>query len=168
MNGFNWQLWVSYTLHLAATVLWLGGLTFACLALHPTWRRSQPNLATLNTASVWYRRFLPVAGICSSGLLVSGLLQMAASPHYHGLLQIIGQWGWAMLVKHILYALFSALTLYSMVFWQPAWQRACLRANQTQAFTPAWQLLQQQIICDWLGLGFSIFILACSAIARVA
>ena len=96
-------LTVAYALHLTATVLWIGGLTYlaffaASLLTHLPPAERQAAWA----ASV--RRFLPLAWLCLAVFVATGLTQMSANPNYQGLFVIHNPWAAAILAKHLVIA----------------------------------------------------------------
>jgi uncharacterized membrane protein len=118
-------LTAAYTLHMAATTVWIGGLFFLVFllpsALHhvdPTVRRT-----VLRTA---VRRFLPLAWLCLAVFAGTGLTQMSASPEYEGLLAIGNPWSLAILVKHVLVAAMAGVLAWQTWGLLPALERAAL------------------------------------------
>lgn len=98
MNG--WVLSMAYALHMAATVVWVGGLVYQALFLPAATRSLEPLPRARMHASL-ARRFQPMAWLCLAVLIFTGLTQMAAHPSYTGFLEIGGRWGQAIILKHL-------------------------------------------------------------------
>ena len=151
----EWRV-VVLSLHLLATVVWLGGLSVLVLLVVPALNRavsSNPLLYTL-LASL-RRRFAPVGNLALLVLIVTGLFQMTDNPAYGGLLRFDNTWSVVLLVKHILIALLAVLGLAIQSLIAPRLERVTLLLRrQPDADSPAiarsdepaamWQRLHRQ------------------------
>ncbi len=102
---------ISYSLHLVATVIWLGALfVMALLALTALRQQTISGSGWLTLQ----RRLLPWIQASLVVLLVTGFYQMTVDPEYGGFLVVDGLWAWALLLKHIAFGGLVVTTLY----WQ--------------------------------------------------
>lgn len=123
MSG--WVLSAAYGLHMAATVAWVGGLTFQSLLL-PSLTRSLEPLARARFYEALARRFQPIAWLSLAILVFTGLSQMAAHPSYAGFLEINGRWAQAILIKHLTFGVMVAVAGYQTWSVQPRLARMML------------------------------------------
>ena len=89
--------------HIAATVIWIGGLLLITLLVLPELNRALAEQPTLYRLLRRLRkRFTIVGNLALAVLVVTGLLQMSADPNYKGMLQFNNRWSQVLLLKHIL------------------------------------------------------------------
>ncbi|MGH2619083.1 MAG: DUF4149 domain-containing protein [Anaerolineales bacterium] len=158
----SWTLTLAFWLHMAATVVWIGGLFFQALVLPPTLRRVAERGQVLEALR---RRFQPLAWLSLAVLIGTGLTQMAANPNYTGLLSIENSWSRAILAKHLGVAFMVGVGAYQTWFVQPELARmAILEARTPQA--DHGPLLRRQERLSRLNLALGIAVLAFTAIAR--
>jgi putative copper export protein len=154
---------LAYWLHMAATVVWIGGLTFQTIILAPTLEGSPDLLERLR------RRFDPLAWLSLAVLVGTGLIQMSASPNYTGLLSIRNGWSAAILAKHLVIGLMLALASIQTWWIQPRLARLVLIAARTpQEPAEVHALRRRQFRLLRLQTVLSIFVLALTAAARSA
>ena len=122
-----WILVISYYIHLLTTVIWLGGLTLMAIA---AWPALQKGTIAANQWLDLQRRFTPWINLSLALLLVTGFVQMTASPHYEGFLEINSLWSWAILLKHVAFVGMVAITAHVQVKILPAATRLELLAQQ--------------------------------------
>ncbi|HMK07402.1 MAG TPA: CopD family protein [Anaerolineales bacterium] len=101
----------AYTLHLAATVVWVGGLVFLSF-FSIRMLSALPEASRLDAWESSVRRFRPLAWLCVAVFIVTGLMQMSANAHYAGLLVVHDSWSRAILVKHLIFGGMAALLAY--------------------------------------------------------
>lgn len=89
---------LSFWLHMAATIVWIGGLFFQAVILGPALEASDDRFDVLFRIDA---RFRPLAWLSLAVLVVTGLVQMVVNPNYGGLLSIANTWSSAILVKHL-------------------------------------------------------------------
>lgn len=118
-------LTTAYALHLAATAVWIGGLTFLSLFL-PGQLAHLPQAERQRITVSTVRRFLPVAWLCLAVFVGTGLAQMAASPKYEGLLAVGNPWAVAILSKHFIIGGMVALLAYQTWTLHPRLERHAL------------------------------------------
>jgi len=164
-----WVLTAAFWVHMAATVAWIGGLLFQAVVLNPV-------LANSSHVELWEdvlrgmrRRFEPIAWLSLSALVVTGLIQMEASPQYQGFLAITNRWAQAILLKHITIALMVTAAAYQTWFLQPRLERELLlRAKRSGASAPHPETVQGQMRMTRVNLALGLIVLALTAIARTA
>lgn len=159
-----WALVFSYWVHMVATVIWLGGLALMALVAWPAFRKQ-----TL-AANQWLalqRRFIPWINLSLALLLITGFLQMEASPHYEGFLQFNNLWSQAILVKHIAFLGMVAITVHVQARVYPAMERTALLAAKKSSLAEAEQekLAQQEMRLLRLNLACAGLVLFFTALA---
>src|SRR3990172_1537954 len=97
-----WALALIYWLHFLATVAWIGSLVATSLLILPAAKRALKPVDQLAMIEVVQKRLEPVAWFSMGLLLVTGLFQLSANPHYDGFLSTSNQWSLAILTKHSL------------------------------------------------------------------
>lgn len=167
MNG--WVLSMAYALHMAATVVWVGGLVFQALFL-PAATRSLEPLPRTRMHAFTARRFQPVAWLCLAVLIFTGLTQMAAHPSYTGILEISGRWGQAILSKHLA---FGAMVVVAAIQTWGLTPRVTRLLLYQAAGTPASsdemaRALQNLERLTRLNAALALVVLVLTAIARTA
>jgi len=154
---------LAYWLHMAATVVWIGGLTFQAIVLAPMLQTSPDLFERIR------RRFEPLAWLSLAVLIATGLTQMSANPNYTGLLSISNRWSSAILAKHLVIGLM--LTLASLQTWwlQPRLARLLLVAARSGG-EPAEAAALRRRQLRWLQFQafLSIIVLGLTAVARSA
>ena len=158
----SWALTLAFWLHMAASVVWIGGLFFQALVLPPALRKLPERGQILEALR---RRFQPLAWLSLAVLIGTGLTQMAANPNYTGVLSFENAWSRAILAKHLALGLMVAVAVYQTWVIQPALVRmAILEAHTPQASHGP--LLRRQDRVARLNLALGIAVLAFTAIAR--
>jgi len=149
------RLAIFYTLHLVATIVWLGGLLTLVLL---TWPGAIGNTAEgMAFVEAAEKRLRPFAGGSMFVLLVSGFVQMGSDPNYLGLFQFGNVWSLAMLAKHIIFSLMlvvSGITQYGII---PDLDRARLASHDNNIHLLRGRL--QQLTRVNLGLGLVVLVL---------
>ena len=162
----HWVLAVNYFFHLAATVLWIGGLAIMALVVWPSSRRvlgSDPRLADLLIAL--RRRFQPLANLSLAVLVVTGMIQMTADPHYDGLLVFANDWSRAILLKHLV--VIGMVIVGAALQWgvAPAQERLALRRALDPDTPDADRLARRERLLSALNLLLGLLALAFTALA---
>ena len=119
-------LTLSFWIHMAATVVWIGGLFFQAAILPAA---SAKILSTSQQAALMEsirRRFNPLAGLSLALLIVTGLIQMAANENYNGLLATNNPWGLSIFAKHVAIGLMVLLGIVQTWWLQPNLTRSVL------------------------------------------
>lgn len=154
---------LAYWLHMAATVLWIGGLVFQSLILAPA---LDPDSDLPERVR---RRFEPLAWLCLAVLVGTGLMQMTANPNYTGLLAVDNRWSAAILVKHIFIGAMVVVAAYQTWGVQPALARirwALSHSAGDQAALRSLQRRRRSLL--HLQTAVSMLVLALTAVARSA
>lgn len=159
-----WALTLAFWLHMAATVVWIGGLFYQAVILEPSISHL---LAPEQLAAVLRslrRRFQPLAWLSLAVLFATGLAQMAGNANYEGLLVIENRWAAAMLAKHITIFLMMGVAGYQTWFLHPELERAALR----KAAGEIGSLTGRQVRSQRVNIALSLIVLALTAVARTA
>jgi uncharacterized membrane protein len=138
---------ISLFFHLIATVVWIGGLVIITLLVWPEMRRaleSSPALLALLTRL--RRRFVPWSNFSLVALIVTGLVQMTADPHYDGFLKIDNDWTRAILLKHLVIAGMVVCGAVLQFFVTPALERASLLLERGKGDLAQWERLRRREI----------------------
>lgn len=136
---------LSLFLHLLATVVWLGGLFLLTLLVWPeTRRRLAGHPQRYRLLDGLRRRFQPLSWLSMLVLLVTGLFQMTADPHYEGMLQFNNPWSRAILLKHV--AMAGMVICGVLLQWRvaPALRRAGWLLEQGRSDAAEWRRLRRQ------------------------
>lgn len=131
----TWVLALNYSLHLLATVVWLGGLTTLTLVAWPAFSRVlQGNAESKDWLfEALERRLRPLANISLAVLVATGLIQMGGNPNYGGFLHITDIWSLSLLLKHITVGGMIFLSVVTRWAVCPALNRAALLAQRNAA-----------------------------------
>lgn len=135
----------SLFLHLLATVVWLGGLFLLTLLVWPeTRRRLADHPQRYRLLDGLRQRFQPLSWLSMLVLLVTGLFQMTADPHYEGMLQFNNPWSRAILLKHV--AMAGMVICGVLLQWRvaPALRRAGWLLDQGRSDAAEWRRLRRQ------------------------
>lgn len=135
----------SLFLHLLATVVWLGGLFLLTLLVWPeTRRRLADHPQRYRLLDGLRQRFQPLSWLSMLVLLVTGLFQMTADPHYEGMLQFNNPWSRAILLKHV--AMAGMVICGVLLQWRvaPTLRRAGWLLDQGRSDVAEWRRLRRQ------------------------
>lgn len=161
-----WALAVAYAFHLAATVVWVGGLALLALVVWPAARaRLGPGPEAGRLLADLQRRFNPLAWTSLAVLVGTGMMQMAADSHYGGFLAIDGPWAAAMLIKHAAVVGMAACGAATQWLVQPEIARLSVLAERGRPAPELDGLLRREARLTWLSLAGAAVTLACTAIA---
>jgi uncharacterized membrane protein len=122
-----------YWLHMLAAVTWIGSLAAINLLVLPASVRTLKLADQLGFITALQKRLEPLAWFCMGLLLVTGLFQLSANPHYDGFLSISTQWSLAILVKHglaVIMVVVSAVQTWEVL---PSIHRTLLRKETAKA-----------------------------------
>ncbi len=164
-----WVLAVAFWLHMAATIVWIGGLFFQAVVVSPAIARSLAAPAQAALLLDIRRRFDPLAWLSLAVLAFTGLAQMAANPHYAGFLQIHDTWSAAILAKHAV--ILGMVVVASIQTWaiQPQLDRAVILSSRGAApVDDLPRLARRQRGLSTANLAFGLLVLGLTAIARSA
>jgi uncharacterized membrane protein len=162
-----WALALIFWLHFLATVVWIGSLVSISVLLLPAARLSLRPPDQLALIDAVQRRLEPVAWFSMGMLLVTGLFQLSANPHYDGFLSVSGRWSLAILVKHslaIVMVVVSAVQTWEVL---PAIRRTLMRRARAAPEEVA-ALQRRESILLRINLLLGVLILAATALARAS
>jgi uncharacterized membrane protein len=162
-----WALGIVFWLHMLATVTWIGSLVAISLLVLPAARRTLKPAEQLAFLAAMQKRLEPVAWFSMGILVVTGLFQLSANPHYDGFLSTSGQWSIAILVKHslaIIMAVVSAIQTWEVL---PKIHRTLLRAEKA-APGELESLQRRETLLLRANLILAVLILAATATARAS
>jgi putative copper export protein len=157
-------LTAAYSLHLAATAVWIGGLIFLSLVL-PGQLARLPVEQRQSLIDSAVRRFLPVAWLCFAVFVGTGLMQMASSPNYEGLLAVGNTWAAAILTKHIVIGAMVALLAYQTWILRPRIERYALGLEKLDPNTIA-VLRRRDLLLLRISVVLASVVLILTAVAR--
>jgi uncharacterized membrane protein len=156
---------VSLFFHLLATVIWVGGLIITTVLVWPEIGRSLQNKPALYTLLNRLRRRFTTWGYLSLAvLIVTGLTQMALSPHYEGFMDFGNEWSRVILLKHfaIIGMIISGAVLHYVV--APALERISLMAERGKDDPQEWaRLRRREVRLTWINVVLGIAVLGFSA-----
>jgi len=164
----TWILAFSFWLHMAATVVWVGGLALMALVVWPGARAALgpgPQLAELFRHL--HRRFQLWAWLSLAVLIATGLIQMTANKNYDGLLRVSNPWTAAILIKHLAVGGMMAIGAYMQWGLQPALARLALLEARDHPAPDAPRLRRREVALTRLNLLCGLLVLALTAVARV-
>ena len=134
---------ISLFFHIAATVIWIGGILLITFMVVPELNRvlaEQP--ALLQLLRRLRERFTVLGNLALAILVVTGVLQMSTDPNYEGLLSFSNRWSQVLLLKHILIIALAALGLMLQFGLAPALERTSLLLERGAGDADAWQTLR--------------------------
>ena len=149
---------LSNTIHLVATVLWIGWSGALALWIAP--RALDAHADEQGIAGRALRRSAPVAYGALAALGATGMLQMSAHPSYEGLLTIGNTWSVLMAAKHLLILASVALILWLAQGVGPRLRLAARRAALGHDAAPAHALAARFRAIAWLNAALGLAILA--------
>lgn len=159
------SLAISQFFHLLATVVWIGGLVILSILVWPeTQRMLAESPAVYSFLTRLRKRFMPLANLSLAVLIVTGLFQMTADPHYQGVLQFANQWSWVILFKHLAVGGMVICGL-ALQFWvAPALERASLLLARSKGDPEEWARLRRyEVRLTWVNVALGILVLGFTA-----
>ncbi len=164
----TWALTIAYWLHMLATVIWIGGLAIFTLLVIPSARKTLDEHTFATFIEKIQRHLDPLAWFSVIVLLGSGMLQMSANPNYEGFLAVNNPWGWAILVKHIVFGLMVLSSGYVTWGILPSMRRAAFLQARGQDAPKIATLQKREWFFLRLNLALGIIVLALTALARAS
>lgn len=136
-------LTLSLFFHIAATVIWIGGILLITFLVVPELNRALTEQPALHQLLTRLRvRFTIVGNLALTVLIVTGLLQMSTDPNYEGLLRFSNRWSQALLLKHVLIIVMALCGLLLQFAVAPALERASLLRRRGLDERDEWARLQ--------------------------
>ena len=130
--------------HIAATVIWIGGILLITFLVVPELNRAlaeQPALYQILTRL--RKRFTIVGNLALTVLIVTGLLQMSTDSNYEGLLRFSNRWSQALLLKHVLIIVMALCGLLLQFAVAPALERTSLLQERDMGDVDEWRRLRR-------------------------
>ena len=163
----SWVMAIFFWLHMLATVTWIGSLAAINLLVLPASTRTLKLADQLSFIAALQKRLEPLAWFSMGLLVVTGLFQMSANPHYDGFLSTSTQWSLAILVKHGLAAVMAVISAIQTWEVLPAIHRTLLKKENAKPDELA-KLQRRETILLRVNLLLSALILGATAFARAA
>ncbi len=163
----SWVMAIFFWLHMLATVTWIGSLAAINLLVLPASTRTLKLADQLSFIAALQKRLEPLAWFSMGLLVVTGLFQMSANPHYDGFLSTSTQWSLAILVKHGLAAVMAVVSAIQTWEVLPAIHRTLLKKENAKPDELA-KLQRRETILLRVNLLLSALILGATAFARAA
>lgn len=118
---------ISLFFHILATVVWIGGIFLITFLVIPQLNSALADQPALQQLLLRLRkRFAQISNLALAVLVLTGLLQMTADPHYDGLLQLDNDWSRVLLLKHLLIIIMAVLGVVLQLSVAPALERSSL------------------------------------------
>ncbi len=155
-------LTIAFWLHMAATIVWIGGLFYQAVVVNPALERLPAERGRL--AEDMRRRFQPLAWLSLLVLFGTGLLQMSGNPSYVGLFAVTNPWSRAILTKHITVGLMMLVAAYQTWVLNPRLSRLALKREAAASDQVAVEISR----LNRVSLAFGILVLGLTALARTA
>ncbi len=155
-------LTIAFWLHMAATIVWIGGLFYQAVIVNPALERLPAERGRL--AEDMRRRFQPLAWLSLLVLIGTGLLQMSGNPNYVGLFAFTNPWSRAILTKHIVVGLMMLVAAYQTWVLNPRLSRLALKQEAGASDQAAGEIFR----LNRVSLAFGILVLGLTALARTA
>ena len=163
----TWVMAIFFWLHMLATVTWIGSLAAINLLVLPASTRTLKLADQLSFIAALQKRLEPLAWFSMGLLVVTGLFQMSANPHYDGFLSTSTQWSLAILIKHGLAAVMAVVSAIQTWEVLPAIHRTLMKKENAKADELA-RLQRREVILLRTNLLLSALILGATAFARAA
>lgn len=163
----SWVMAIFFWLHMLATVAWIGSLAAINLLVLPASTRTLKLADQLSFIAALQKRLEPLAWFSMGLLVVTGLFQMSANPHYDGFLSTSTQWSLAILIKHGLAAVMAVVSAIQTWEVLPAIHRTLLKKENAKPDELA-KLQRRETILLRVNLLLSALILGATAFARAA
>jgi len=163
----TWVMAVIYWLHMLATVTWIGSLAAINLLVLPASNQTLKLVDQLSFIAALQKRLEPLAWFSMGLLLVTGLFQMSANPHYDGFLATSTQWSLAILVKHglaVILVVTSAIQTWEVI---PSIHRILMKKESADTGELA-KLQRREVILLRVNLILAALILGATAFARAS
>ena len=163
----SWVMAIFFWLHMLATVTWIGSLAAINLLVLPASTRTLKLADQLSFIAALQKRLEPLAWFSMGLLVVTGLFQMSANPHYDGFLSTSTQWSLAILIKHGLAAVMAVVSAIQTWEVLPAIHRTLLKKENAKPDELA-KLQRREVNLLRMNLALSVLILGATAFARAA
>lgn len=153
---------IAFWLHMAATIVWIGGLFYQAVVVNPALERLPAERGRI--AEDMRRRFQPLAWLSLLVLIGTGLLQMSGNPNYEGLFAFSNPWSRAILTKHITVVLMILVAAYQTWVLNPRMSRLALKQEAEASDQVAGEISR----LNRVSLALGVIVLGFTALARTA
>ena len=155
---------------MAATVVWTGGLAAIVLLIFPASVRKLQKGDYYPFYNFLQNRLQLLGWFCVAVLILTGMLQLSASPNYQGFLMISNQWSLAILIKHLAIGVMIIINAYFSWVLQPDFQRLTLLKNNSVTIDEKRfeRLERQSMVILRILLSLSAIVLGLTAWARTS
>jgi uncharacterized membrane protein len=163
----TWALGLIFWLHMLATVTWIGSIVSISLLFLPAAKKTLKPVDQLALIDAMQKRLEPIAWFSIGLLLITGLFQLSANPHYDGFLSTSGQWSITILIKHslaVIMVVVSAIQTWEVL---PAMRRTLMRKGKAPPEEFA-KLQKRETRLIRISFILSALILAATAFARAS
>ena len=150
-----------------ATVTWIGSIVSISLLFLTAAKQTLKPVDHLALIDAMQKRLEPIAWFSIGLLLVTGLFQLSANPHYNGFLSTSGQWSIAILIKHSLVVIMVVVSAIQTWEVLPAIRRALMRKEKAKAEELA-ELQKRETRLIRMSVILAFLILAATAFARAS
>jgi uncharacterized membrane protein len=163
-----WGLTLAYSLHLLATVAWLGSMVLVDILFVPSARLELTEADTHKLVARLQKTLGWVGWMCLGVLGATGMFQMSAHPSYQGFLAIENTWSVAIFSKHLVVLVMVAAQGYLTWGLAPLRRRLeWLRGNAADGDDPGLrQVERRERAVRWVNLGLALVVLILTALAR--
>ncbi len=155
-------LTIAFWLHMAATIVWIGGLFYQAVVVNPALERFPDQRGRL--ANDLRRRFQPLAWLSLFVLIGTGLLQMSGNPNYEGLFAVSNPWSRSILAKHVAIGVMVLVAAYQTWVLNPRLSLLALKQEAAASDQVAGDISR----LNRVSLAFGMLVLGLTALARTA
>ena len=163
----TWALGLIFWLHMLATVTWIGSIVSISLLFLPAAKKTLKPVDQLALIDAMQKRLEPIAWFSIGLLLITGLFQLSANPHYDGFLSTSGQWSIAILIKHSLAVIMVGVSAIQTWEVLPAIRRTLIRKEKAKTEELA-ALQRRETRLIRVSVILAVLILAATAFARAS
>lgn len=155
-------LTLAFWLHMAATIVWIGGLFYQAVVVNPALERFPDQRGRL--ANDLRRRFQPLAWLSLFVLIGTGLLQMSGNPNYEGLFAVSNPWSRSILAKHVAIGVMVLVAAYQTWVLNPRLSLLALKQEAAASDQVAGDISR----LNRVSLALGMLVLGLTALARTA
>ena len=155
-------LTIAFWLHMAATIVWIGGLFYQAVVVNPALERFPDQRGRL--ANDLRRRFQPLAWLSLFVLIGTGLLQMSGNPYYEGLFAVSNPWSRSILAKHVAIGVMVLVAAYQTWVLNPRLSLLALKQEAAASDQVAGDISR----LNRVSLALGMLVLGLTALARTA
>lgn len=162
-------LTLAFWIHMAATVVWIGGLFFQAAILPASAAKILSISQQAALMESIRRRFNPLAALSLALLVATGLVQMTANVNYNGLLTIDNTWGLSIVAKHVAIGFMVLVGIVQTWWLQPSLTRAVFLQSVSPTDEHSLQsLLKRNQLLTRVNFSVALLVLLLTSVARTA